>query len=113
MFDQYFSPVDTQINHHDFPLKEFGAAYKSLKCNKTSGIDDINSNIVLDFFEGFKTPLFYIFRTSQREGVFPDEMKIAKISPIFKGGNNLKAENYRPISVRPVFSKILEKIMYN
>ena len=40
-------------------------------------------------------------------------MKIAKVSPIFKGGNNLQAENYRPISVLPVFSKILEKIMYN
>ena len=70
MFDQCFSPVDTQINHHDLPLKEFGAAYKSLKRNKTSGIDDINSNIVLDFFEGFQTPLFYIFRTLQREEFF-------------------------------------------
>ena len=40
-------------------------------------------------------------------------MKIAKVSPIFKEGNNLQAENYRPISVLPVFSKILEKIMYN
>ena len=112
-FDQYFSPVDTQLNHHDLTLKEFETAYKSLKRNKASGIDDINSNIVLDFFEELKTPLFYIFRASLREGVFPDEMKIAKVSPIFKGGNNLQAENYRPISVLPVFSKILEKIMYS
>ena len=36
-------------------------------------------------------------------------MKIEKVSLIFKGG---KAENYRPISVPTVFSKILEKIMY-
>ena len=36
-------------------------------------------------------------------------MKIEKVSPIFKGD---KAENYRPISVPTVFSKILEKIMY-
>ena len=36
-------------------------------------------------------------------------MKIAKVSLIFKGGNNLKAEYYRPISVLPVFLKILEK----
>ena len=40
-------------------------------------------------------------------------MKIAKVSPIFKGGNNIQAENYRPISALPVFSKILEKDMYN
>ena len=40
-------------------------------------------------------------------------MKTAKVSPIFKRGNNLQTENYRPISVLPVFSKILEKIMCN
>ena len=39
-------------------------------------------------------------------------MKIEKVSPIFKRGNDLQAENYRPISVPTVFSKILEKIMY-
>ena len=59
--DQYFSPVDTQINHHDLTLKKFETAYKSLKHNKPSGIDDINNNIVLDFFEELKTPLLYIF----------------------------------------------------
>ena len=57
--------------------------------------------------------LFYIFWALLRQGVFPDEMKIAKVSPIFKESNNLKVENYRPISVLPIFSKILEKIMYN
>ena len=36
-------------------------------------------------------------------------MKITKVSPIFKGGNNQQTENYRPISVLLVFSKILEK----
>ena len=40
-------------------------------------------------------------------------MKIVKVSPVFKRYNNLQAENYRPISVLPVFSKIFEKIMYN
>ena len=112
-FDQYFSPVNTQINHHDLTLKKFETAYKSLKHNKPSCIDDINNNIVLDFFEELKTPLLYIFWASLREEVFPDETKIANVSPIFKGGNNLQTENYKPISVLPLFSKILEKIMYN
>ena len=67
----------------------------------------------LHFFEELKTPSFYIFEASLREGVFPDEMKIANVNPIFKGGNDLRAENYRPISVLPVFLKILEKVMHN
>ena len=40
-------------------------------------------------------------------------MKIAKVTPIFKGGNNLQAENGRPISILPLVWKILEKFMYN
>lgn len=46
-------------------------------------------------------------------GVFPDDLKIAKVSPIFKADDKLLVNNYRPISVLPVFSKILEKIVYN
>ena len=92
MFDQYFIPVDTKINPHDLTSKEFETAHKSLKRNKVSGIDNINCNVAQDFFEELKTPLFYICQASLMEGVFPDEMKIAKVSPIFKGGNNLQAE---------------------
>ena len=40
-------------------------------------------------------------------------MKIAKVSPVFKGGYSADRSNYRPISVLPCFSKILERIMYN
>ena len=47
-----------QINQHDLKQfqKEFETASKSLKRNKASGNDDINNNIVLDFFEELKTP---------------------------------------------------------
>ena len=38
--------------------------------------------------------------------------KLRKVNPTYKGGNNLKPENYRPISVLPLLSKILGKIMY-
>ena len=40
-------------------------------------------------------------------------MKIEKITPIYKGRDKENVANYRPISVLPCFSKILEKIMYN
>ena len=39
-------------------------------------------------------------------------MKIAKITPLYKYGDVVKLSNYRPISVLPVFSKFLERIMY-
>ena len=44
-------------------------------------------------------------------GVFPDQLKIAKIVPVFKAGNKKILNNYRPISILPAFSKILEKLV--
>ena len=40
-------------------------------------------------------------------------MKIAKVFPLFKSGNYIKVNNYRPVSILPVLSKILERLMYN
>ena len=45
--------------------------------------------------------------------IFPDKLKIAKLSPIFKNGKKYLLTNCRPISVVPCFSKILERIMYD
>ena len=95
------------------PQHEFEKAFKSLKRNKAKGIDDINGNIVIDVYDEIKEPLFKVFNSSLTKGVFPEALKYAKVMPIFKSGDLSDLGNYRPISVLPVFSKILEKIMYN
>ena len=57
--------------------------------------------------------LFMIFHGSFNKDIFPEQRKVAKGSPIFKVGNIEEVGNYRPISVFPIFSKVLERIMYN
>ena len=54
-----------------------------------------------------------MFNLSIEKGVFPDDLKIARVTPIYKGEDSRDVSNYRPISVLPCFSKILERIMYN
>jgi len=56
-------------------------------------------------------PLAYIFNLSLRTGVFPQKLKQCRVIPIFKAGNRLDADNYRPISLLSSISKILEKIV--
>ena len=58
-------------------------------------------------------PLTYLINCSINKGIFPDELKTAKVIPIYKSGDKTSIENYRPISVLSVFSKVFEKIMYN
>ena len=54
-----------------------------------------------------------IFYNSFDEGIFPEQLKVTKVSPIFKVSNIEEIGNYRSISVLPIFSKALERIMYN
>ena len=55
----------------------------------------------------------YLFNLSFEKSIFPDSLKLAKVTSVFKAGNNTELHNYRPISVLPCFSKILEHVMYN
>ena len=57
-------------------------------------------------------PLNYIFNMSLKSGIFPYDMKIAKIIPLFKAGDKKEFSNYRPVSILPQFSKNLEKLFY-
>ena len=58
----------------------------SLKANKTPGYDNINVKVVKKIYEELKTPLMRIFNLLLSTGFFPDKLRIAKVSPIFKNG---------------------------
>ena len=77
------------------------------------GWDNFNTKIIKSVYLLFLNPLNHIFNLSLKHGVFPDELKMAKVIPLFKTGDKCLVANYRPVSVLPVFSKLLERIMYN
>ena len=70
----------------------------------------LNMNIVKYIITSIIKPLTHIFNTSFQTGVFPDKFKIAKVIPVFKSGIKEDCSNYRPISLLPQFSKILETL---
>ena len=67
-------------------------------------------SILKKVIQNIVSPLTYICNKSFINGVFPDEMKIAKVIPLFKAGEKNKFTNYRPVSLLPQFSKVLEKL---
>ena len=83
-----------------------------MESKRSSGYDCISNHIMKNIVNTVRLPLEIIYNKSLSTGIFPDLMKIAKIIPLFKGGNSLLTDNYRPISLLPVFSKVLEKIVF-
>ena len=94
-------------------LNEVKEALRSLKPKKSPGFDNISANVVNETSDIFFTPLKYIFNFSLQQGIFPKNLKIEKVSLIYKKDEEFLLINYGPILVLPCFSKLLERKMYN
>ena len=112
-FSDYLQQTNKILVNEELTMEEFESAFNSIKKNKACGFDEINLNVIKSSFNELVVPIFHIFKLSLKTGCFPDKLKIAKITPLFKSGETDLLNHYRPISVLPVFSKILERIMYN
>ena len=92
--------------------EEVQSVIKSLK-DSSAGWDAIFSWVIKTTHSSFIVSLTHIMNMSLLKGVFPSELKIARVIPLFKSGESNKFSNYRPVSVLPLFSKILERLMYS
>jgi hypothetical protein len=99
----YLTPTD--------PLNVINIA-KSLRPKTSSGFDNISTKLMLQIIDKVAVHFTHIVNLSFLNGVAPKQMKVAKVIPIHKAGNPLNVNNYRPISLLPAFSKLLEKLMY-
>ena len=84
----------------------------NMKPKTSSGLDGINNMLLKKLIHVIKGPLCLIANNSLRSGVFPDLMKHTKVVPLYKAGDKALPDNYHPISLLPVISKVLEKIVY-
>ena len=94
-------------------IDELHRSIADLRIGKASGIDELFAEILnisalasVPYLQKFIYQMF-------SQGKFPDCLKSAKVIPLFKSGSKTDLDNYRSISLRPVLSKLLEKIMYN
>ena len=84
---------------------------KSFKCS-APGWYGLPASVGKQCIDSFNEPLTILINMSFAEGIFPDELKLARVVPIYKSGDKKEVSNDRPLSVLSFYSKIFEKIMY-
>lgn len=92
---------------------EIGKIIDDLNANTSTGLDGISVKTLKCIKNLILASLTQCVNKCLSEGHFPDTLKYAKVTPIFKAGSKLSPGNYRPISVLPVLSKVFEKLLHN
>ena len=84
---------------------------KNTKSSTSKGHDGISSELLKLITSDVSKCITTIINQSLTSGIFPNSLKIAKVTPIFKKENTKLITNYRPISVLPVISQIFETVI--
>ena len=80
---------------------------------KSIGIDGVGPRLLTMTAPSITSSLTFIFNQSIGTGIFPDRFKQAHVTPLHKNGSKTAVDNYRPISILPTLSKILERHIAN
>lgn len=88
-------------------------AVKQLKNKRSCGHDQVPMSVIKHCLEFIMDPLCHIMNLSFQSGIFPDDLKVAVVKPLFKKGARDNLGNYRPISLLSSFAKVFEKVLAN
>ena len=128
LFNKYFASVYTKRNANnpgmmnsdepfmtELTLTEAEVSYvlRSLDTSKATGPDGIPARLLTETANAIAPSLWKLFNMSILAGTMPDEWKIANIIPVYKKGDKEHTENYRPISLLCITSKVLERCILN
>ena len=112
-FEDFINPSISNFSLTETNVGVVHRLIKSLALNEATGLDGISSRLLREAADIVVPSLTYIINFSIRSGVFPDKWKVAKVLPVYKDDIKSEASNYRPISILPIVSKIIEKIIFN
>ena len=107
------NPATSTFSFQLVTENEICEVIKCLNSKNSCGSDGISSKLIKYIIEELSMPLTVIINQIFTTGIFPDNLKTAKIHPLLKAGDPLLATNYRPISLLTSISKIFEKIIFN
>ena len=113
-FEEFLTETDKNfVFEKTTPTHVFALLSKLCK-SKATGLDNISAKLLRECPDVIAETLTHIFNQSLMTGIFPDEWKSARVTPLYKNsGKRSDPTNYRPISVIPVVAKVFERIIYD
>lgn len=111
--EPFFNPESMFVDPEEIMPKEVEDIIDKLDSKKATGYDNISVKFIKILKFNMVQILVHLIKLCFKTGIFPDKLKKAQILPVFKNGVKCNCNNYRPISLLPTFSKIVEKIMNN
>ena len=112
-FNSYLSnPVDSVFSFHTVTEENISHIINKLKNKVSYGHDSISSIMIKRAHEPLIKPLTLLINQTLCTGIFPDDLKISRIRPLFKQGSSSLFSNYRPISLLSSVSKIYEYVVF-
>ena len=109
---QTINPKSCRFHFKPTNKNEVLAILRKIKRRKAPGHDNIPTCMIIDGANEISAPLSELINHCLETSVFPSEEKIAKVTPIYKSGERSSMDNYRPISVLPVLSKVIERVVH-
>ena len=108
----FLSRLEIEISVYDTDFDEIKAIIDNLKLNTACDIDGITTRLVKLASINIIPTLVKLFKMSFSQEIFPDVLKRTQVVPVPKVSSPMNLTDFRPISILPVFSKILEKLLY-
>ena len=105
--------ITSEFNFHLCEPDDIDKIIQSLKSKESFGHDGISVKLLKSIYSSILLPLTLIINQSFITGIFPDQLKIAKVVPLFKKDDREIMDNYRPVSLLCALSKVFERAAYN
>ena len=110
--DEYLiKRTNTVFNFTEVSEECIASIVKNMKSKSSTGYDNISNKLIKSAKDVLIKPLTLLMNQIIHTGEFPKHLKIAKVKPLFKKGNQSSFTNYRPISLLPSISKIVVHVM--
>ena len=110
---EYVKGINNRFEFRPTDSEQVLKLLNKLNKSKGAGLDKLSSRLIRECADLISPYISTIFNCCLTTGIFPDNWRLAKFTPIFKQGDRSDMDSYRPISVISAIAKVFERIIYN